>query len=214
MGFLVYCITNTVSGKKYVGLTSQSLTDRWSQHVYDSKRSALHLHRAILKYGPHIFSREVLEETHTIGNANILEQKWIGELHTTDRSLGYNLDAGGNAKLTNPETKLKMSKAQRERFAKPGAKEKLSASTQGRRLSQDHRTKLSVTRMGNKRARGNKGRAHSEERKAKIASGRIGKSTRPLRVLQLDPNGMVIAEYRLFFSGIQICWDLWVGNHL
>ena len=63
----IYCITNNINGKKYVGL-SKNCYKRWSDHYsksYNSNRKddiekALYL--AMRKYGRENFSFEILEE--------------------------------------------------------------------------------------------------------------------------------------------------------
>lgn len=47
----VYLITNTISGKQYIGQTTQTLASRWAQHLRDTRKSHLPLFSAIKKYG-------------------------------------------------------------------------------------------------------------------------------------------------------------------
>jgi predicted GIY-YIG superfamily endonuclease len=35
---LIYLITNTVNGKRYIGQTVRTLRQRWQQHVRDAKQ--------------------------------------------------------------------------------------------------------------------------------------------------------------------------------
>ena len=53
MGY-IYLITNLLNNKKYIGKTTQSIEERWQEHIYDSKRKKCEtrpLYRAIRKYG-------------------------------------------------------------------------------------------------------------------------------------------------------------------
>ena len=62
---IVYKITNIIKSMIYVGQTTKTLSQRWTEHVYDSvgKRRRKHnsyLHLAIEKYGKENFTAEVL----------------------------------------------------------------------------------------------------------------------------------------------------------
>ena len=53
---IIYLATNTVNGKRYVGLTRGTLSNRWAQHVSIARRKPRsYLHRAIAKYGADVF---------------------------------------------------------------------------------------------------------------------------------------------------------------
>lgn len=92
----IYLITNTVTGHRYVGQTSRTVTARWKQHVSD----ALHkpnkmtlMGRAIRKYGAESFSVETIGQfTNCLGEA---EKLFIAELNTFAPN-GYNLTQGGD----------------------------------------------------------------------------------------------------------------------
>lgn len=95
---LIYRITNTVNSKSYVGLTSRSVRQRWTEHRRDAKKgSSLPLHSALRKYGPDSFKIEVLEECDSIEYLCEREQHWIQELGTFGG--GYNATAGGEGSI-------------------------------------------------------------------------------------------------------------------
>ena len=99
MPWTIYCHTHIESGRKYVGLTSQTILQRWNQHVskaYDSKGGRWHFPNAIRKYGKDAFSHEILEVCDSLESANLAEEKWIEFHKTRDLQFGFNLMKGGN----------------------------------------------------------------------------------------------------------------------
>lgn len=94
MGY-IYCITNKINGKKYVGLTVTTLANRFKEHKSDSKRrKCMPLYRAFNKYGIENFYIEELEE---VENDKLSEREiyWIKKLDTFNSKNGYNATLGG-----------------------------------------------------------------------------------------------------------------------
>ena len=57
----VYCITNKINDKKYVGFTSMTIAERMGQHRYRAKAGEKSIiHNAIRKYGWDNFDVSVL----------------------------------------------------------------------------------------------------------------------------------------------------------
>lgn len=113
---IIYCYTNLINGKKYVGQTINP-TQRFSQHkssAFNEKDKDYNapLHRAFRKYGYENFEYEVLAEADLIEELNGLEIYYIAHLKTK-RPDGYNIEDGGlncsRPKLE--ETKIKLMKA-------------------------------------------------------------------------------------------------------
>jgi group I intron endonuclease len=52
---VVYVVTNTETGKQYVGLTTVGLARRWANHVTHARAPKTRLHKAIAKYGAAAF---------------------------------------------------------------------------------------------------------------------------------------------------------------
>lgn len=100
MTFIVYCHTNLLNGKRYVGWTGKTLEERWAEHFRASRRSRLHFHLAIKKYdGLDIWEHEVICSASSEEEAKQLERFWISELKTTNFRQdhnGYNMTDGGD----------------------------------------------------------------------------------------------------------------------
>lgn len=94
MKHYIYCITNLINQKKYVGQTND-LKRRWWQHNYlrRDKRN-MYIDKAISKYGNKNFKYEILGETSSQEKADELERYYIKELKTMKPS-GYNILKGG-----------------------------------------------------------------------------------------------------------------------
>jgi len=86
----VYIITNKVNNKQYVGVTNNSLQERWKSHLYDRNV----ISKAIRKYGKENFSIESIYECETMDEAYQLEPEFIVE-HKTRYPNGYNVSSGG-----------------------------------------------------------------------------------------------------------------------
>lgn len=162
MSAIIYCITNTLNGKSYIGLTTQSLTARWEQHRrFSRKGSSTHFHNAIRKYGSDAFTCVILEET-TVALMNERERYWIAE-----QSPAYNMTIGGEGCVgvrRSPETRQRMSRAQK-----------------GRPRSPEYRAKISASLTGEKNPRYGKtgdqhplyGKQHSEETRHKMQASHL-----------------------------------------
>lgn len=112
---IIYCFTNLVNGKKYVGQTSNE-KQRYNNHLSSSQneQAAGHqypLSRAIRKYGVDNFKFEVLAKDLNYEKANDLEIYYI-ELYDSIEN-GYNQISGGEnaSKPKTEEAKINMSKA-------------------------------------------------------------------------------------------------------
>lgn len=90
----IYKIENNLNGKIYIGATTQSVEDRWKQHLSERNRSWHRpLYKAINKYGIENFSVEIIEET---DNLEERERYWI-EYYRSFK-YGYNATFGGKGK--------------------------------------------------------------------------------------------------------------------
>lgn len=110
----IYCYTNLINNKKYVGQTN-NLERRKKQHIQDSIHCHkgheisynLPFHAAIRKYGIENFSFEILQtiDTEDWSVVNRLETQHIQEQQSLAPK-GYNLTAGGEAAQGLNKTKL------------------------------------------------------------------------------------------------------------
>ena len=145
---IVYLLTNTVNGKRYVGKTARSVEQRWAEHVlwaarnYSSRRS--NLYRAIRKYSPKVFTRSILSVALNADVLNTLERFWISELKTKAPT-GYNLTDGGEGASGNTwsnESRARMSRSSTGRQQSPETRAKISAAGRGRKHTPETLEKL------------------------------------------------------------------------
>ena len=103
---IVYLITNTINGKRYVGQTKRTLAARWWQHC--KTKGCYYLHRAIQKYGKEHFSIETLCEPPTQELTNEMEEYCIARYNSVSPN-GYNLTSGGKYPKFCKEMRQRMS---------------------------------------------------------------------------------------------------------
>lgn len=100
MGY-IYCITNLINNKRYVGKTTSSIEERWKKHCKDSQRERCEkrpLYSAFKKYGIENFKIEELECLDCDDLLSKREIYWINELQTYG-SKGYNATKGGDGSI-------------------------------------------------------------------------------------------------------------------
>lgn len=99
----IYKITNQITGKSYIGQTTQCFTLRWYQHFFQSGENKFHL--AIKSSKPSDWTFEVLEIIFLEDYKNFLnerEQFWIDHYDTLNS--GYNSVKSAKAKASELET--------------------------------------------------------------------------------------------------------------
>lgn len=174
----IYCITNTINGKKYIG-QSINIKRRFTQHKRAvekmRKGECFIMHRSMAKNGLDKFTFEVLLYATDREYMNLMEQKCIEKFNTLHPN-GYNLNTGGQCPIAisdisrqkmmgrTPWNKgLKMSadfgiKVSKAKKGKPGRK--------GFTVSEEQKKKHSEFMKG--RVPPNKGVPLTEEQKAKL----------------------------------------------
>ena len=130
----IYCIENTLNGKKYVGLTKGTIERRFKRHkeIVNGNKKKQHLHNAILKYGIKNFKIYQLDEANTWEELCEKEKYWIKKLNTKNN--GYNETDGGEGSLgriLSENTKKKIGDSNRGRVQTIEEKKKRSISNKG-----------------------------------------------------------------------------------
>jgi hypothetical protein len=191
----VYLLTNCVNGKRYVGITVNTVEARWALHCSASRNGSKDaIHCAIRKYGPQSFSLTVLEFDLTWAQLCGRERHFIQFLGSSPPG-GYNMSLGGEGAfgvvrgerhreavgaatrdrfVKRPELREQYSERLRQKWQDPAWQQKIStavsAARTGVRLSEARRQHMSQRMRGNKNLLGH---VHTLETRAKIsASGK------------------------------------------
>ena len=125
----VYCVEHIESQKKYVGITTRTLNERWEEHIQKSQTNDRnHLHDALHLYGAESFKIYPLDSANTTRELAQKEQFWIKELDTYGNA-GYNETLGGEGsfgRVMSEETKEKMRQSMIRRWADPAKRQQMS----------------------------------------------------------------------------------------
>lgn len=149
---LIYKITNKINNKIYFGQTIRSLFERIKD--YKLLKTNHYLQNSINKYGFENFEFEIIDTATTIEELNEKEIFYINKFNSMDKTIGYNLESGGNNALASNETKEKMSKSHtgikqteewiNNRVAKAGSNE---AKKYGKEKNDEERKHMSETSL-------------------------------------------------------------------
>lgn len=149
---IIYCITNLVNGKRYIGQTTMPLYKRWHAHKKANGR-CISIAAAIKKYGVDAF--EIIEIDRAFSREELDEKEvaHIAAANTLDPQFGYNLRPGGMSATFSEETRALM-----------------SARKKGGTLTEEHKAKIALA---------GKGRRHSEASIQKQSLAQLGKPKSP-----------------------------------
>lgn len=148
--YVVYCHTNIMNNKKYIGITCQETSQRFRNGK--GYKSSPHFYNAIKAYGWDGFTHEILAENLSEDEAKSKEIELIAKHKTTNPEFGYNITPGGDgcSGADNPwfgkhhteETRKRMSEM---RTGIPKTKEwkrKIGESNKGKKVSDEARQKM------------------------------------------------------------------------
>ena len=80
--YYLYCHTNKINGKKYIGISKQLPSHRWQNGK--GYKGCSKFERAIKKYGWENFQHEILFKNLTKQEASDLEQQYIEQYDTVN----------------------------------------------------------------------------------------------------------------------------------
>lgn len=145
------------NNKKYVGITSRSLQERWC----DGKHYSGAMKNAVNKYGWKNIKHFVYKQELTEEQAKLKEKEFIAKYKTMDSRYGYNLTAGGDGSCGykhTAETKEKMKLHHHDVSGENNpfygkshtveTRKALSESNTGKKLSQETKDKISRSMSG------------------------------------------------------------------
>jgi group I intron endonuclease len=169
----LYCITNSVNGKKYIGVTIDP-DRRKKEHFSKSRKGSKLVQRAIVKYGKDSLKFEILESGDET-EMYISEGKYISDLNCLVPN-GYNIaegGLGGKTGIISEETKIKMSTAHIGKKRNPHSvetKQKMRLAAINRKASPETKKKMSESHSKEKNHMF--GKTHSVETKQKISDAK------------------------------------------
>ena len=151
----IYCIENTVNGKKYIG-KSVNIPYRLTGHKWalsENRHSNSHLQRAYNKYGLENFKFYMLEEC----DKDILSDKevyFIKKYKTKNQKFGYNLTDGGEGtlgRIVSEESRKKTSVSNTGKVRSAEVIEQMSIRSRLRVHTKEENEKISLSTIGKQR---------------------------------------------------------------
>lgn len=111
--YTIYCITNTLNGKRYIGQTTRPLDEREGEYRRGRGKcpNNSRILQAIRKYGSAAFVFDEIDRAESYDELNYMEQYWIAFYRTMDPALGYNILPGGRGKPRSAIARTNMSRA-------------------------------------------------------------------------------------------------------
>ncbi len=143
----VYCITNIIDGKQYIGATSKIIEKRWNQHLSDAKNDRKNgcttLKNALQEFGEHNFNIESL----LICNLEYLDfyENQCIQKYNTLYPFGYNMKTGGTVGCTLlDEVKVKIGNSNKGKNISSNTKALIGKSSKYRNMSDENKNSLEV----------------------------------------------------------------------
>lgn len=145
MGY-IYCITNKINGKQYIGQTKHDDNTRLKEHfqIAEHTKRNLHLYNAIRKYGKDNFEITILKNNLLEDELDKWEIYYIGKYNTFENGYNNTLGGGGiRGYHHSEETKQKISENHNPNIYTKERAEKISFANKGKPKSEEHKRKLS-----------------------------------------------------------------------
>lgn len=211
----VYIITNNITNKQYVGITTRSISERWRSHISVANGTSnghMKITSSLRKYGKENFSVSQLDTASTIEELNEKEQYWISKLNTRTPN-GYNITSGGRYCKRGPMSKETKEKLSKYRTGRPGvklskeAKQKIGTKSKQRMKDPTRRMQLGNYMRGRRKFL-------TLEHRAKIRETLAGGQSTPKNlnkkpVVMLDLDGKEIAYFLKFDYARQFLRPKW-----
>lgn len=163
----VYCIKNTVTGKRYIG-SSKDIRYRLRKHRAVLRRGdhhSDHLQRSWNKHGPKAFEFRIIAHYDRC-DLEAAEQFWIDWFESWKREKGYNIRQHVSMLLPpSAETRAKMSAAKKGYKPTDAARINMSLAQRGRVATPETRRKVSLARLNDSPA------MHRKRADARMAKG-------------------------------------------
>ncbi len=215
---IVYCVTNKINGKKYIGSDSNNNPEYYGSGVYIKK--------SLKKYGKKNFIKEILCEVNDISLMKELEEYWIDYFDAYNNPLFYNATKYSSGISKFPEDKKinisNANKGNKHHLGFPQSEYQKSQTRKaniGKKHTEEFKEQKRQKALGNKYALGN---TLTREQKEKISKAKTNhkcyqnpnrnkkiseKLNKP--VLQFDKKGNFIKEYPSVKSA---CKDLGITS--
>jgi len=211
---IVYMFTNIINDKKYIGITTKILEERYKNHIWNINDGG-YFHNAIKKYGIENFTLEIIDKACSVNELKEKEKYWIKFYNT--RKQGYNLTDGGDGawgyKHTE-ETKEYLREintgSNNHRYGKEISMEqkiklieRLTGENNhnyGKPMNDEIKKKISNTKIKNGSSKGNNnpnyGKKHNKETKQKMSDNHSdfsgGNHPQAIEIVQLTKDNIFV----------------------
>lgn len=166
MMYYIYCVTNKINGKTYIGQRKCPKGKTPESDCYMG--SGLLLHKAFEKYGKEIFSKTIIAIAECKENINVLEKVFIA-LYRAGGKAEYNIADGGDGGNLGEEVNKKLRGENNPFYGKHHSEESKAKNRE------KHLGKIPSDLARKNMSKSQKGRKHSEETKKKISDSNKGK---------------------------------------